>query len=73
MMVIDEDEALRTRLENDHFRFLEMENVKQEAYMESARKILPVSLQADNKAVLFTAIQLMLNDEYLQAAKGVRL
>lgn len=61
---IDEDELLKTRLEAERQQFLAMAPHQQERYMESARRVLRLSLCDDQKTVLFTAIQLMLNDEY---------
>lgn len=68
-MMIDEDESLKARLESDHQRFFALTTEQQETYMESARRILPVSFRGEGKAVLFTAIQMMLNDEYLQTLR----
>ncbi len=67
--MIDQDGALKAKLDADRLRFLAMANSDQEMYLESARSILPPSLRADYKTVLFTAIQLMINDEYLQTTR----
>jgi hypothetical protein len=67
------DDAAGSNLSDVLWLFDALTSDKQESYMEEARRLLPPSLHHDKGSVLLTALQLMLNDEYLKSVKGVRL